>query len=62
MPDGMYFDPNVEYEPIIDNFNIIANGENLQLTGPVGFSVVPEPMSVLLFAFGAFMLKLIKRK
>ena len=62
LPDGMNFQPNVEYEPIIGNFEIRANGEALLFSGPVGFSAVPEPMSMVLFVFGAFLLKFVTKR
>lgn len=56
-PNEDYFPQGTQYEPIIGNFYIRSNGEDLQVNGPVGFAPVPEPISVALFAFGAFLLK-----
>ncbi len=58
--------PTGEGYTIIDEFEIditytinLENtySETLTLTGPVGFAPVPEPMSMALFVFGAFILK-----
>ncbi|MEW6535486.1 MAG: hypothetical protein AB1454_07670 [Candidatus Auribacterota bacterium] len=52
-------------EPLINDFYIylsyvnnlgVEKGEGFYLTGPVG-ATVPEPMGMLLFAFGAFLIK-----
>ncbi|MDX9702081.1 MAG: hypothetical protein RBU23_03450 [Candidatus Auribacterota bacterium] len=63
--------PLVEGTPIIDEFYIklsygdnLGNNyhENIQLTGPVGFVPVPEPVGISLFLFGAFLLKYLTKK
>ena len=63
-----YAMPREEGEPVIGNFTVnlyytknigSQMHEQLTLTGPVGFSAVPEPMSMLLFVFGAFFLRFI---
>jgi len=61
-PDEDSYPQGTQYEPIIGNFYIRTNGEDLRLTGPVGFSAVPEPMTTALFAFGAFLLKFITKR
>ena len=58
LPNELFYQTEgVELRPIIGTIDIVLNGENMQLTGPVGFAPVPEPISILLFAFGAFFLK-----
>ena len=64
-------DINDDGNPIINGFNIkleysdnIGNNhsEILTFSGPIGFAPVPEPMSMVLFAFGAFLLKFITKR
>lgn len=60
--------PREEGDAIIGNFTVnlyytknIGSEvhEQLTLTGPIGFAPVPEPISMALFTFGAFLLKFI---
>jgi len=66
-----YAMPEMEGDPIIGEFyQKIFYGDNLgntyssslQLTGPVAFNAVPEPITMFLFVFGAFLLRIISRK
>ena len=64
--------PRQEGELIIGNYNLSLSWkrgnspsyetQTIQLTGPVGFAPVPEPLSMALFAFGAFFLKFITKR
>jgi len=62
LPDEDSLPENTTYEFIIGEFSVDVNGERIQFTGPVGFAPVPEPMSMVLFAFGAFLLKFITKR
>ncbi len=73
MPADLLMPLSVPYgTPIIDEFDVLisyataidqSKTETLTLTGPVYFSPVPEPVSMALFAFGAFFLhRIIKSK
>ena len=62
LPNEDYLPEGTDFVPIIGNFDIDVNGERIQFTGPVGFAPVPEPMSMVLFAFGAFLLKFITKR
>ncbi len=74
MPAYLLFPLSEPYgTPIIDEFDVVLsyaysttpddrNTETLTLTGPVGFAPVPEPMSMVLFVFGALFLKRCIRK
>jgi len=60
-----------EGEPVVDEFLInlaymtnlgMEKHESISLTGPIAFNAVPEPITMILFAFGAFLLKFISKK
>ncbi|MDX9702080.1 MAG: hypothetical protein RBU23_03445 [Candidatus Auribacterota bacterium] len=72
MPAYLLFPLSEPYgTPIIDEFEVLisyataidqSKTETLTLTGPVAFVPVPEPMSMVLFVFGALFLKRCIRK
>jgi len=66
VPNKLFYQTEgIELTPIIGTIDITLNGDSLQLTGPIGFTVtpIPEPVGMSLFAFGAFLLRfLLKRK
>ncbi len=74
-PTGESFDfyatPTEEGQPVLGDFWVKMHYSDnlgneymkvLQLTGPVDFAPVPEPVSISLFLFGAFILKFLTKK